>query len=99
MSTFDLERYFDRIGYSGPRAPTLTVLSALTSAHTRTIPFENLDVLLGRRIRPDVKARFQKLIVDRRGGYCFEQNGLFLHVLHTPGFDARAHSARVRIDR
>jgi N-hydroxyarylamine O-acetyltransferase len=99
MSSFDLERYFERIGYRGPREPTLAVLHALTSAHAHAIPFENLDVLLGRRIDLVLDAVFHKLIVERRGGYCFEQNSLFLHVLKTLGFDVTPWSARVRLDR
>ena len=95
----DLTAYFERIGYTGPREPTLAVLDALTFAHTSHIPFENLDVLLGRRIDVTTDAVFQKLVVERRGGYCFEQNGLFLAALTALGFDARPLSARVRIDR
>ena len=94
-----LDAYFDRIGYHGPREPTLAVLHALTAAHAQSIPFENLDVLLDRRIRLEDEALFQKLVHDRRGGYCFEQNGLFLKVLRTLGFAATPLSARVRLQR
>ncbi len=62
-----------------------------------SIPFENLDVLLGRGIDLGLEAVFDKLVRRRRGGYCFEQNGLFLQVLTEIGFDARPLSARVRI--
>lgn len=95
----DLDAYFERIGYRGGREPTLAVLNAITRAHTRAIPFENLDVLLGRPIdlRPD--ALFDKLVIRRRGGYCFEQNGLLLAVLERLGFSVVPLSARVRIDR
>jgi N-hydroxyarylamine O-acetyltransferase len=100
MSTdFDLDAYFARIGYRGPRTPTLDVLHALTAAHTQAIPFENLDVLLGRPIELEVPSLFRKLVIERRGGYCFEQNGLFLHVLGELGFDAKPLSARVRLQR
>lgn len=98
-SSIDLAAYFERIGYGGPREPTLPVLHALTAAHSCAIPFENLDVLLGRPIALDARALFQKLVEERRGGYCFEQNGLFLHVLTQLGFHVTAHSARVRLDR
>lgn len=98
-SAFDLDAYFARIGYRGPRAPTLDVLHALTAAHAQSIPFENLDVLLGRPIELDTGALFRKLVLDRRGGYCFEQNGLLLHVLGALGFDAKPLSARVRLQR
>jgi N-hydroxyarylamine O-acetyltransferase len=96
---FDLDAYLARIGYQGSRAPTLALLRDLTAAHTQSIPFENLDVLLGRRIELGLDAVFDKLVRQRRGGYCFEQNGLFLHVLTALGFEARPLSARVRIDR
>jgi N-hydroxyarylamine O-acetyltransferase len=99
VSSFDIEHYLERIGYAGPREPNLTLLHALTAAHTRAIPFENLDVLLGRPIDLAVDALFDKLVCRQRGGYCFEQNGLFLHVLQTLGFDATPLSARVRLDR
>jgi N-hydroxyarylamine O-acetyltransferase len=95
--TLDLSAYCARIGYDGPRAPTLATLHALTAAHARAIPFENLDVLLGRGIDLGPEAVFDKLVRRRRGGYCFEQNGLFLHVLTTLGFDVRPLSARGRI--
>lgn len=93
----DLERYFERIGYRGPRTPTLDVLHALTAAHAQSIPFENLDVLLGRPIRLEIGALYHKLVVERRGGYCFEQNGLFMAVLSRLGFEACPLSARVRV--
>lgn len=95
----DLDAYLARTGYTGPREPTLPVLHALTSAHSRSIPFENLDVLLGRRIDLEPDALVAKLVRGRRGGYCFEQNGLFLAVLTTLGFAVTPLSARVRLDR
>ena len=92
----DLDAYCARIGYSGPRTPTLATLRALSAAHTQAIPFENLDVLLGRGISLEPAAIVKKLIQDRRGGYCFEQNGLLLLVLGELGFRAAPLSARVR---
>jgi N-hydroxyarylamine O-acetyltransferase len=95
----DLDRYFARIGYRGPRAPTLATLNGIAAAHVETIPFENLDVLLGRRIDLDPAAIERKLVHDRRGGYCFEQNALLLAALTALGFEARPLSARVRYQR
>lgn len=95
--TLDLAAYFSRIGYRGPRAPTIEVLNALTSAHAQAIPFENLDVLLGRGIDLAPEAVFDKIVRRRRGGYCFEHNGLFLEVLTALGFAVRPLSARGRI--
>jgi N-hydroxyarylamine O-acetyltransferase len=95
----DLDAYFERIGYAGGREPTLATLRAIVDAHVRTIPFENLDVLLGRPIMLDVPSIMRKLVHEHRGGYCFEQNGLLLHVLQTLGYDAVPLSARVRVQR
>jgi N-hydroxyarylamine O-acetyltransferase len=95
----DLSAYLARIGYTGPVAPTLQTLNGIVESHVRAIPFENLDVLLGRPIvlAPEVLER--KLVAARRGGYCFEQNGLLLAVLAEIGFSVKPLSARVRVDR
>src|SRR3954452_23259397 len=95
----DLERYLARIGHAGPCQASLSCLNALIAAHTRTIPFENLDVLLERPISLEPRDVEGKLVVQRRGGYCFEQDGLFLEVLQTLGFTAAPISARVRLQR
>lgn len=92
----DLDAYFRRTGYAGPREPTLATLHAVTLHHATSIPFENLDVLLGRPIRLEPEAIFQKLVHDRRGGYCFEQNNLLLAVLTTLGYRVTPLGARVR---
>jgi N-hydroxyarylamine O-acetyltransferase len=99
LTPAELDAYLVRIGYDGPREPTAPVLHALTAAHTRSVPFENLDVLLGRPIELTPDALVAKLVEQRRGGYCFEQNGLFLLVLTALGFTATPLSARVRLDR
>jgi N-hydroxyarylamine O-acetyltransferase len=91
----DLDAYFARIGYDGPREPTLDALRAITFSHPDAIPFENLDVLLGRGISilpADVDA---KLIAGGRGGYCYEQNGLLKRVLQALGFEVEGLMARV----
>lgn len=95
----DLDAYFARIGYTGPRTATLDVLHAITGQHAATIPFENLDVLLGRGIDVEPAAIARKLIHEKRGGYCFEQNLLLLLVLQALGFPAAPVSARVRWQR
>lgn len=91
----NLNAYFERIGFVGSIAPNLQTLQALQQAHTQAIPFENLTPLLGQPVELDLKSLEQKLVRERRGGYCFEQNTLFLHVLRTLGYDVRAHAARV----
>jgi N-hydroxyarylamine O-acetyltransferase len=94
---FALSAYLDRIGWSGAPAPTLDTLSRLLSAHMQAIPFENLDVLLGRPVRLDLDAIAAKLVDAGRGGYCFEHAALFAHVLEALGFDVARHSARVTL--
>lgn len=92
----DLEAYLARIRYAGSLDPTLETLRGLHRAHVSTIPFENLDILLGRPIRLDLDHLQRKLVVDRRGGYCFEQNTLFTEVLRVLGFELTTLAARVR---
>ncbi len=94
-SPLDLDRYLQRIDYRGALQPTPEVLADLHLAHVRHIPFENLDVLLGRGIQLDLPSLFDKLVTARRGGYCFEQNLLFAAVLEQIGFRVRRLAARV----
>jgi len=96
-ATLDLDAYLARIGYSGSREPTRATLAALHLAHAQHIPFENLDILLGRGIRLDLGSLQQKLVHDRRGGYCFEQNLLFSAALEALGFRLTRLAARVRM--
>jgi len=91
----DLEAYLARIGQDGPLAPTYDTLCRLLRAHMSRIPFENLDVLLGRPIRLDLEAVQAKLVTARRGGYCYEHATLFRAVLERLGFHTTAHAARV----
>jgi N-hydroxyarylamine O-acetyltransferase len=84
-----------RIGHDGQREPTLAVLRAIVAAHTATIPFENVDVLLGRTPKLDLASLQRKLIGDRRGGYCFELNSLLRAGLTALGFDVTGLTARV----
>ena len=91
----DLQAYLQRIGYDGGLDPTVETLTALHRAHVLSIPFENLDILLGRPIRLDLASLQAKLVRDRRGGYCFEQNALFAAVLEHLAFDVTGLAARV----
>jgi N-hydroxyarylamine O-acetyltransferase len=95
----DLQAYFRRIGYTGSGEASLETLNALAAAHVQAIPFENVDVLLGRGIALDLLAIERKLIHNRRGGYCFEQNRYFAAVLKAMGFSVRLLSSRVRWQR
>lgn len=93
---FNLDAYCARIGYTGSREPTLATLHALAFHHATAIPFENLDVLLGRPIVLTPAALMAKLAHARRGGYCFEQNGLLLLALRALGYRVTPIGARVR---
>ena len=92
----DLDAYFHRIGYDGPRKASLDTLRALHSLHPQAIPFENLDPLLGRPVKLDPASLQAKLVAGGRGGYCFEHNSLFAQVLRTLGFKVQEATARVR---
>jgi N-hydroxyarylamine O-acetyltransferase len=91
----DLDAYFARIAYRGSRAPVLQTLQGIVLAHTQHIPFENFDPLLHRPVRLAPAALEDKLVRARRGGYCFEHNGLLQHVLRQLGFRVTPLSGRV----
>jgi N-hydroxyarylamine O-acetyltransferase len=95
LTTFNLEGYLARIGWDGPREPTRATLDSILRAHMTMVPFENLDVLLGRGIRIDRDSVYDKLVTARRGGYCFEHGTLLLAALQDLGFQPVAHAARV----
>ncbi|WP_067717124.1 arylamine N-acetyltransferase family protein [Nocardia yamanashiensis] len=91
----DLDGYLSRIGFTGERTPTLATLRELVGRHTTTVPFENLEIILGRGIPLDVESLQDKLIRRRRGGYCYENVGLFAAVLERLGFEFTGLSGRV----
>lgn len=92
---FDLATYLARIALPAIPAADANGLFDLQRAHRLAIPFENLDILLGRLIEIDSASVFAKLVEAKRGGYCFEHNRLFLDALAACGFDARPLLARV----
>lgn len=91
----DLDAYFARIGYEGPREATLEVLQTLHALHPANIPFEAIDVFNDKPINISPERVDQKLIHGGRGGYCFEQNGLFRRVLRSLGFEVEGLAGRV----
>jgi N-hydroxyarylamine O-acetyltransferase len=93
--SIDVDSYFRRIGYSGPRDPTLETLKGIHLHHPVAIPFENLDPLLKRSISLDSQALQGKLIHGGRGGWCFEHNWLLMDVLRALGFRVTGLAARV----
>ena len=73
----NLDSYLARISYSGPLAPTLENLRALHYAHLLAVPFENLDIHRGMPIALDQEHLYDKIVLHRRGGFCYELNSLF----------------------
>jgi N-hydroxyarylamine O-acetyltransferase len=83
-----IDFYLDRIGYDGPRTPDAETLRHIARAHLLAVPFENLDIVpLGRPIRLEPDALFDKIVRRRRGGFCYEVNGLFAIILRQLGYD------------
>jgi arylamine N-acetyltransferase len=96
LDHFDVAGYFDRIGYRGPAEPTVETVHALVAAHNQSIPFENLDPLLGIPVADlSAAALTDKLVHRRRGGYCYEHNGLMGYVLDELGFGVQRFAGRV----
>ena len=89
----DISAYAHRIGYDGPLTANLETLRALHRAHAMTIPYENFDIHLKRPTTIDPHAAFDKLVTRRRGGWCYEMNGVFGLALQTIGFDVTRLSA------
>ena len=85
--------YLDRINYHGPLAPTAETLRELQAAHLLTVPFENLSIHTKQPIVLDDHALFEKIVRRRRGGFCYEANGLFAALLRALGFDVKMLSA------
>lgn len=81
--------YLKRIGITAPRRPTLHALRRIHRAHVGAIPYENLDIQLGRPIELGTDALHAKLVEGGRGGYCYEHNGTLAHALEGLGFDVR----------
>ncbi|HEY3952779.1 MAG TPA: arylamine N-acetyltransferase [Streptosporangiaceae bacterium] len=91
----DLDAYLTRVGFAGALEPTWATLAALHRAHVAAIPFENLDVFLGRGVRVDLGSVQAKLVAGRRGGYCYEHGVLFAAVLERIGYQVDRLLARI----
>lgn len=89
----DTSSYLDRIGYRGPLTPTAETLRALQVAHLQTVPFENLSIHARQRIVLGDEPLFDKIVERRRGGFCYELNGLFAALLRALGFQVAMLSA------
>lgn len=95
----NVNAYLDRLQYTGPLDKTLGTLQKLHYQHQLAIPIENLDIHNGRKIVLEPDALFAKIISQKRGGFCYELNGLFYELLHTLGFQVKRISGRVYDDR
>ena len=90
-----IEKYFKRLKYKGPAIASLELLEQLQQLHLLHIPFENLDIHWKIPIELDTNKIFDKIVNKKRGGFCYELNGLFHELLVTLGFETRMISARV----
>ena len=91
----DVQAYLDRIRHTGSTTPTLETLRTIHRAHMLAVPFENLDIALGRKIVVDEEAFLRKVVEQHRGGFCYELNGAFAALLRGLGFQVTLLSARV----
>ena len=94
----DLQRCLDRIGYAGPRRADLATLAALQQAFLLHVPFENLDIHIGRPIVLETERLYSKIVEERRGGFCYECNGLFHAMLEALGFEVYCLAAAMLLD-
>lgn len=92
---FDLDAYLQRIGYPGERKANLDTLGGIVLHHVTSLPFENLNSLLGRPVPLDLATLQEKFLRQGRGGYCFEQNALFGRALQALGFQVTYLASRV----
>lgn len=92
----NIQSYLDRIGYQGSLDPIAETLRALQVAHLQSVPFENLSIHSAHPIVLDEEALFEKVVTRRRGGFCYELNGLFATLLRALGFQVDLLSAGVR---
>jgi N-hydroxyarylamine O-acetyltransferase len=93
--TLDPSAYLKRIDYSGPLDSTAETLRELQIAHLLSVPFENLSIQAGESIVLNDADLFKKVVLRRRGGFCYELNGLFASLLRAIGFDVEMLSASV----
>lgn len=92
----DIKAYLRRIGYYGPLLPSLETLQQIHRSHMLSVPFENLTIHSGGKVRMDLSCLYDKIVVQRRGGFCYENNGLFSWLLSELGFEVHILSAQVK---
>ena len=91
----DIRNYLERIGFDGPVRPDVETLFGLHRTHLLTVPFENLDIHLGKPIKLDEQALWNKIVLHKRGGFCYELNGMFAWLLRQIGYEVTYLNARV----
>ena len=91
----DVDRCLERIGYRESTEPTLKIVRNLQMAFLQTVPFENLDIHLGRKIELASESIYEKIVSRKRGGFCYECNILFFDLLKALGFQVKYLSARM----
>jgi N-hydroxyarylamine O-acetyltransferase len=94
-SFMNIDKYFERIGFTGTPSPTLGFLQDIHHLHPLAIAFENITAFTGAPVSLEPEAVFEKLVTQGRGGYCFEHNLLLATVLRETGFEVSTHAARV----
>ncbi|WP_242927142.1 arylamine N-acetyltransferase family protein [Pontibacter vulgaris] len=91
----NIQLYLDRLNFKSQISVSKEVLFELQAAHLLSIPFENLDIHYNNKIKLDIASIYKKVVLNRRGGFCYELNGLFYHLLKNIGFDVKMVSGRV----
>lgn len=89
-----VQGYLDRIGYHGPLDGSAKTLAALQEAHVLTVPYENLDIMSGKYLSIAIPDVYEKVVLKKRGGYCFELNGLFAWLLRVLNYDVTEYYGR-----
>ncbi len=93
----NVENILERIEYTGPREPSLDILTALQHAYLLTVPFENLDIHARVKIELDTQKFYDKIVKNQRGGFCYESNALFSYLLNALGFDVSILAAKMTV--
>uniref|UniRef100_A0A3Q3N2J2 arylamine N-acetyltransferase n=2 Tax=Mastacembelus armatus TaxID=205130 RepID=A0A3Q3N2J2_9TELE len=92
----DVDKYLSRIGFAAPAVPSLHVLRSVHTCHLLSVPFEDLTVHSGGRVHLELPLLYEKIVNQRRGGFCFENNGLFSWLLSKLGFQVTLLSGQVK---
>ena len=99
MFDFDIDKYLQRIGVTTTvKEPDLELLMIIHKAHYMSVPYENLDIIHGLPLDLSIEALYDKIVNQKRGGYCFEINGLFGALLRSMNYDVTEHLARFLLD-